>query len=66
MTITVETEKSSGSGHGKSGESSESSGQDIREWEYNHDQRMQRYWDGTIWVYYDETKKREKFWDRAA
>ena len=66
ITITLETEESSGSGYDKRGKSSKSSGQDIGEWEYDHDQRMQRYWDGSIWVYYDESEKREKFWDGAA
>lgn len=66
MTITIETGESSGSGHGKSDESSKSSRQDIGEWEYDPGQRLQRYWDGTIWVYYNETEKREKFWDSAA
>ncbi len=43
-----------------------STGHDIGEWEYDHDQRMQRYWDGTIWVYYDAAEKKEKFWDGTA
>ncbi|XMA19915.1 hypothetical protein WAI453_012706 [Rhynchosporium graminicola] len=64
----AECRSGSGSGHGGGGESSSSisPGQVVGAWEYDHDQRMQRYWDGHNWVYYDEIEKREKYWDGAA
>lgn len=62
-TITVETGEPLGSGSGNSGEPSMISGQEVGKWEYDHGQRMQKYWDGTIWVFWDEAEEKEKYWD---
>lgn len=62
-TITIETGESSGSDYVNNGEPSMNSGQEIGNWEYDPGQRTQKYWDGTIWVYYDAVEKREKIWN---
>ncbi|KAF4633803.1 hypothetical protein G7Y89_g4304 [Cudoniella acicularis] len=61
----IETGGPSGSGY-VNGEPSMISGQEVGKWEYDPGQKMQKYWDGTIWIFYDEVEKKEKYWDGVA
>jgi hypothetical protein len=60
--ITIQTEEASGTGYGNSyvsnAESSITSAQGASGWEWDADNRMQKYWDGAIWVIWDEAEKK--------
>ena len=64
--IELQTGEASGSGYTSYGGPSMTSGQEVGKWEYDHGQKMNKYWDGSIWIFYDEVEKKEKYWDENA
>ena len=64
--IEIETGEASGSGYASYGESSMTSRQEVGKWEYDHGQKMYKYWDGAFWIFHDESEKKEKYWDGDA
>ncbi|PVH68863.1 hypothetical protein DL98DRAFT_599148 [Cadophora sp. DSE1049] len=59
----LEPVESYGDGSGTNDGPSVVPGQETGAWEYDSEQRMQKYWDGLRWVFWDEAEKKEKFWD---